>query len=470
MKLAHVFKPVPERRMLTDQRGFLLIAALVLMAILSLLGTTAYILSATDIKIGGNYKSSESVLQVAIAATEHAREMLRAENATDSAPFTDPTTLNAELAYHAGPNGTFEFNAAGSDDIPLATGTLGGISYVAYLSNDAVDMNNGTPIADSNNLVLIRSIATDSKGSQAIAEVTVSLPPPPAAPPPLSIPPPVALVLMPGNSATFLGGNSNAKELNGADQCGSTAPLPVVSPVASGSLPGIQSSIDGTKPKTYWTNLPNGTAVNASDHMGNIATTVTQAQIDNMKNNYSVDVTSASSLNNMVNSIREFVENYPSKGIIAPGGSDTSTVNLGDTRNLKLVVVDGDFTAKPNSSGAGLLVVKGQLTFDGKFNYTGLIMVVGKGIMVRSGSGNGTINGAVWVANTAGPDSIPGNGDDAMGASVLNTSGAGNSNFNFCSSAVNNAISTTAPPPTYSPLVVKSFRHVLGAPDVFAHQ
>lgn len=275
---------------------------------------------------------------------------------------------------------------------------------------------------------------------------------------------------MPGNSATFLGGNSNAKELNGADQCGSSPPLPVVSPVDNGSLPGIQTSIDGTKPKTYWTDLPNGTPVNASNHMGNIAETVTQGEINNMNNNYGVDMTSAASLNNMVNSIENFLSQYPSRGTIAPGGSDTSTVDLGNASNLKLVVVDGDFTAKANSSGAGLLVVKGQLTFSGNFNYTGLIMVIGKGIMVRTGAGNGTINGAVWVANTAGPDGISGNADDAMGATVLNTSGAGNSNFNFCSSAVNAAIADTAPPPQYNPLIVKSFRHVLGPPDSFADQ
>ena len=88
-------------------------------------------------------------------------------------------------------------------------------------------------------------------------------------------------------------------------------------------------------------------------------------------------------------------------------------------------------------------------------------MVVGDGVMVRNGGGNGTISGAVWVANTSGPDGNPGTADDAMGAAVLNTSGGGASNIQYCSSAIANALSLTATPPTYDPLLVKSYRQVM---------
>ena len=57
-----------------NEKGFLLIAALTLMATLTLLGTTAYILSSTDIKIGGNFRNNQMVLQVAMAGAERARE------------------------------------------------------------------------------------------------------------------------------------------------------------------------------------------------------------------------------------------------------------------------------------------------------------------------------------------------------------------------------------------------------------
>ncbi|MBI4525484.1 MAG: pilus assembly PilX N-terminal domain-containing protein [Deltaproteobacteria bacterium] len=443
----------------TDQRGFILVAAIVLLALLSLIGTAAYLLSSTDIKIGGNYRNTQRVLQVAIAGTEHGREVLRTVNATDTTPFTDPTTLNAELAYYAGANLNFEFDAPGSDDLPLASGSAGGISYVAYLSNDAIDMANGTPISDSNNKVQIRSIAT-SNGSKAVVEITVSLPPPPPIPPPLMIPPPLAMVSMPGNSASFLGGNSNAKTLNGDDQCGDATPLPVIAPTDGGSLGGIQSEINNTKPKTYHTKLPSGQPVDATTHMNEVAKTITPGQINSVMANYGTNLVDAGSLNALIQSVKDFILGNPTKGFIAPGGSTSQTVDLGNNSNLRLVLVEGDFEAKPATSGAGLLVVKGQLTYDGTFNYTGLIMVIGKGAMVRTGGGNGTVSGAIWVANTAGPDGIPGNADDVMGMSILNTSGQGTSNLQYCSSAVNNSIATTTPPPTYQPLAVRSFKHV----------
>ena len=98
---------------------------------------------------------------------------------------------------------------------------------------------------------------------------------------------------------------------------------------------------------------------------------------------------------------------------------------MGTAGTPRIIVADGDFTMSGGQSGFGILVVKGQLTFNGNIDFTGIIMVIGQGIMVRNGGGNGTISGAVWVANTAGADGIVGNADDAMGAAVLNTSGGG---------------------------------------------
>jgi hypothetical protein len=116
-----------------------------------------------------------------------------------------------------------------------------------------------------------------------------------------------------------------------------------------------------------------------------------------------------------------------------------------------------------HGSGAGMLVVKGTLTFDGNVNYTGVILVIGKGSMIRHGGGNGTLSGETWVANTAGPDGIVGNADDALGATTFDTSGGGSSNIQYCSSAVHNALTNLHSPPTppsNAPLIVKAFNHV----------
>ena len=113
---------------------------------------------------------------------------------------------------------------------------------------------------------------------------------------------------------------------------------------------------------------------------------------------------------------------------------------MGTPSNPQLVVVEGDFDL--SKSGAGILVVTRELIFQGNIDYDGLIMVIGKGSMIRSGSGNGTIRGGILIANIVGPDDVPGTTDDVLGASTLNTSGGGNSNIVYCSTAVDDAFAT----------------------------
>src|SRR4029453_11284318 len=116
------------------ERGYMLVAALTLMTGLTLLGTTAYILSSTDIKVGANFRNSQQVLQVAMAGGERGREILGQENSSAG----DGTTLSNELnnSQRRGQNGTLDGYASTTDDVPIATGTIGGLAYSAYLSND----------------------------------------------------------------------------------------------------------------------------------------------------------------------------------------------------------------------------------------------------------------------------------------------------------------------------------------------
>src|SRR5678816_280884 len=110
------------RNAIGNEKAFLLIAALTLMATLTLLGTTAYILSSTDIKIGGNFRNNQMVLQVAMAGAERARELLRVENlgSSDSSTFSDE--LNSTT--RKGANAALDGYSMATDDVPLTTGTL----------------------------------------------------------------------------------------------------------------------------------------------------------------------------------------------------------------------------------------------------------------------------------------------------------------------------------------------------------
>jgi len=101
-----------------------------------------------------------------------------------------------------------------------------------------------------------------------------------------------------------------------------------------------------------------------------------------------------------------------------------------------LTFVDGDFTLGPgNPTGQGTLIVTGDLTLDGNFNWNGVIMVLGTGHVYRSGGGNGNIYGAMFVAKF----SKTGASTDVFGAPTFDTSGGGTANIQYSSNAVDKA-------------------------------
>ena len=74
-----------------------------------------------------------------------------------------------------------------------------------------------------------------------------------------------------------------------------------------------------------------------------------------------------------------------------------STLNAGTNASPVINVVNGDYTLP--GSGSGILLVTGTLTMSGTPSWNGLILVVGKGNVVKNGGGNGTLDGALLVGN-----------------------------------------------------------------------
>lgn len=90
---------------------------------------------------------------------------------------------------------------------------------------------------------------------------------------------------------------------------------------------------------------------------------------------------------------------------------------------------DGDCTLL---GGAGVLVVTGTLTMQGNPSFKGVILVLGKGELIRNGGGNGDILGGIAVAafnRTAGNFTAP----------TFHTNGGGNSTIQYDSAALRNA-------------------------------
>jgi hypothetical protein len=114
-----------------------------------------------------------------------------------------------------------------------------------------------------------------------------------------------------------------------------------------------------------------------------------------------------------------------------------STAGLGaNNPDGAFTFVDGDLTLGPgNPTGQGTLIVTGDLTLDGNFNFNGVIMVLGTGRVYRSGGGHGNIYGAMYVAkfSPSGADT------DLFGAPTFDTSGGGTANIQYSSDAVDKA-------------------------------
>lgn len=98
--------------------------------------------------------------------------------------------------------------------------------------------------------------------------------------------------------------------------------------------------------------------------------------------------------------------------------------------NRNFTFVDGDATL---TDGAGFLVVTGTLTMRGNANFRGMILVLGKGVVIRNGGGSGDILGAITIAsfNRSSGNFVP---------PTFHTNGGGNSTVQYDSDSLNNGV------------------------------
>jgi hypothetical protein len=89
----------------------------------------------------------------------------------------------------------------------------------------------------------------------------------------------------------------------------------------------------------------------------------------------------------------------------------TAIGNYGSPSRYGVAVVNGDCTFGPGT-GYGMLLVRGQLTISGAFSWTGLIVVVGQGVVQWSTGAIGQIDGGLFAARTrdglGNPLTVPG--------------------------------------------------------------
>lgn len=342
-------------KLLKQQDGYLLVAALTLMSGLTLLGTTAYLLSSTDMKISSNFKNNQMALQVAIAGAERAREALRVKNSSSS----NPKLFSDELTYYAGNNNQL---TGSGDDLKVASSVLNGVSYNAYVMNDSVD--GSTNKTDSNGKVVITSTATGADGSKAVVSVVVLL-----YAGALDSP---ATIYSKGDVT----GNGSSLTIDGTDQC--ATPSTALAPI--------------------FTKDPAVTNLNGNPTLGGSPAT---------PQNGTKDIDIATLLEQLKTSADYTLT------------EDTNNTTYGDANNYKTVYSWPDDPAYPNSNGIklnnltgyGILLIKGDLVLGGGFEWNGVIIATGS-VTLNGGGGGINIRGQVFSGTSTLTDVTINGGND----------------------------------------------------------
>jgi Tfp pilus assembly protein PilX len=358
--------------LLKNETGLILIAALTLLAALTLVGATAFIVSSTNVKVGGNFRTNQTALQVAMAGVERAREILRQANAIS----TNTASFSEELAARVGSNGQLNDPLSTTDDLNVITGntssasmTVGNtaISYVVYATNDSQDANGWLNTTDSNKRAFLTSIATGPSNSRAIVQTVVEVFPMVSSP---------AAIYTKGDVT----GNGQSLTVSGNDACNGGTNL--------GSIYA----------KGDWE--PNGSPTLS----GNPATPVENGTLD-------LDIAG------MISALKA------SANVTLT--SDTNNQTYGSSTDYKIVYSN---TSSPNNvnglklsnvTGWGILLVDGDLELAGGFNWNGIILATG----------------AVYLNGGGGPNAVNIAGQLLSGTSTvtdISLNGSNNVTYNSC--------------------------------------
>lgn len=347
-----------------SESGVILIAALTLLAALALVGTTAFIVASTDVKIGANFQTNQKALQVAMAGAEQARQTLRASNASS----TNTSNFSEELAARIGGNGVLNGYSTSTDDSPIASSStlVTGYSYAVYLTNDSADGVSST--TDSNSKVVLTSVATGPHNTKAVVITDVKL------------------FEFSGSSPATLYSKDNTT-LNGSAISISGTDAGTCSGGASLSAVYVYS-----EPSNPHTITENGSpSLSGSPPTQTGATSLDlDAYVNSLKGGASITLTAD----------------------VSAGGN--STTSYGSSTNYVTVYSDatqqGDGELRLNNvTGYGILLVKGNLQLAGNINWNGIIIATGVVTASGGGSNSKNIQGQIYSgASSLGDTTVSG--------------------------------------------------------------
>ena len=393
-----------------NQGGAALITSLLFMAILSIMGTAAYLTTSNELMISRNYKTAKAAFYSAEAGTEEARERLKgsssaANYAGDPASGPDQwwsayilTSSSWQTTDDSNYNSSYKNyipTSISHTNTTIATNSLQtDISYFVKIrhkreydaeqaghtttSNNYYDSDGSTAThtAASPGNIIYYGYGNPATPTTATQFTTAG-----------------STEHKPVETITAYGSSGNSSKLIEIEVVHNPGPKIKAALYAKGDITGngTSLSVDGNdncgaasgKPPVY-TLDPSVTNLNGSPTMsGNPAS----------PQNGTDDIDITGYVNSLKDSVTEIIT------------SDQNGTNYGDASNFVTCYSD---TSNPhnvgglklqNVTGYGLLLVEGDLTLGGGFNWNGLILVTG--VLVFNGGGSGiNILGAVLANQT----------------------------------------------------------------------
>jgi hypothetical protein len=362
-------------------KGMILVCVLGFLAILALLGTTAFLMTTTEMKIGKNFKYGERAFYSALAGCEEARARLRGDSPhpinppspgdsrwrayIGTAPHAKDEGYDASMSLHA------RYDSLCSDfdytvEIRSQTDASGNVLYWGDAHGDGIPKRN---TAVGENIYLVRG-GDASGGLRKLVEIETTRVPP------LSVPAALYAEL----TVCVQGANTY---VNGEDNCGSDdLPGIVVTggagSVTTASLPVI-TGVGGTNPNVTY----GGNDLDI------------QRIVDSFKG--SADFIYA------VNAASQGPTDVPGPGDgwgqPAPGATIQDPSSCTDNHIVYYGTGATYVRLYGGVKGCGFLLVEGDLEIDGDFAWYGPIVVTGW--VLFTGGGDKQITGAMLTGGAA---------------------------------------------------------------------
>jgi hypothetical protein len=380
-----------------NEKGMVLPLGLVFLAIITILGTTAVILTTTDLKIGSNYRASEQAFYAAEAGIEEARARFRG-TADDLIRIDDGHPTNSGWEAFIGTDiksqgkgwiygnplhikvNSLQFESDYVVEIVHQTDASGNILYLGDPDGDGVSEPNTTT---GENIYLVTSYGYSGTSTKVIEVEMTGIPP---------ITVPAALYV---ETSTKIQGNST--HIIGTDSCGTD------------DKPGIATTKPDTEPITT-VGGPTITGVGGADP--DVSYSSTNLDIQSVVDSFKSEADFAYIVDSDTHTGMSWGTPILGTTLQDPSSCSCNNIVYYDTQ-------DADITLSGGTEGCGILLVDGDLNMHGGFSWHGMVIVTGSVIFL--GGGDKNITGALIAGGSVDADII-----------------GGNTNIVYCSSAIDN--------------------------------